>query len=372
MRAFWILGAVVLHGCSASDSTDAVDSGDSAGQAAVPAFGAEMAPSYTVIADSGNKLNVPRDLGFHPRHDELWIVNQATDSVVIIDAPGTDEQESVRKKDSYANHFMEEVSSIAWGDASEATDGEEAFGTCQESRNTYDDAGVPNDFMGPVLWPGDRDVFAVANQNSNTMLGSHLDMLHASPNCVGIAHDTGNAYWVFDGRNGHLVYYDFQEDHGPGGDFHGDGIIRRYQEVELSRKKDVPGHMIVDQETGLLYIADTGNGRVVEVDTASGQVSGNLPQTMEALEEFSTVEGVDFRDLVTGMEKPSGIALDVESKTLFVSDWKTGEIVAFDLDGTELGRIETPAQGIMGLEVGPEGLLWYVDGAANELVRIDP
>ena len=91
---------------------------------------------------------------------------------------------------------------------------------------------------------------------------------------------------------------------------------------------------------------------------------------MEALEEFSQVEGVSQRDLVTGLSKPSGIALDGD--TLFVGDWKTGEILAFDLEGNELGRIQTPAEGLMGIEVGPEGKLWYVDGAANELVRVDP
>lgn len=370
MRTYLLVGSVVLQACSGSDSTDSVDSGDTATAVAVPAFGADMEPEFTVVATSEEKLSNPTDLGFHPRRDEVWVVNQATDAVVIVDAPGTEDQSSVRRKDAYANHFMEEVSSIAWGVGSEDTDGEEAFGTCQESRNTYDGQGMPNNFMGPVLWPGDREIFAKANQNSNQLLGSHLDMLHASPNCMGMAHDEGNAFWVFDGWNKHLVYYDFQADHGPGGDFHGDGIIRRYIEVELDRKANVPGHLIKDQESGLLYIADTGNGRVIEVDTATGEITANLPQTTEALQEFSQVEGVSQRDLVSGLSKPSGIVLDGD--ILFVGDWKTGEILAFDLEGGELGRIQTPAEGLMGLEIGPEGKLWYVDGAANELVRVDP
>ena len=49
---------------------------------------------------------------------------------------------------------------------------------------------------------------------------THYDMLHESPLCMGIAHDPevatpfGNVYWAFDGLNGTLMRYDFQEPHG--------------------------------------------------------------------------------------------------------------------------------------------------------------
>ena len=58
--------------------------------------------------------------------------------------------------------------------------------------------------------------------------GSHIDMLHESPLGMGIAHDSGNSYWYFDGYYGHLVYYDFKEDHDIGMDDHSDGVVRRY------------------------------------------------------------------------------------------------------------------------------------------------
>jgi DNA-binding beta-propeller fold protein YncE len=364
-----LISLVLLTACS-KDATDAVDSGDSAAANPVPAFGANMDPAYTVVGDGSDGLATPRDLGFHPSRDELWVVNKTTDGVVIYEAPGTNDQSADEKIDFYSNHFMETVSSLAWGDASADTDGEESFASCQESRNTYDGQGNANDFMGPTLWPGDRDLFAKVHQGNGAKLGSHLDMLHASPNCMGIAHDSDNAYWVFDGKNGHLVYYDFAKDHGPGGEFHGDGVIRRYKEVELDRKKNIPGHLELDKDSGLLYIADTGNGRVVEVDTSTGEVAGNIQQTMEPLEEFSKVEGVSFRTLVDGLSKPSGLALDGE--TLFIGDNGTGEIIAYNLDGEELGRIQTPAESLMGLAVGPDGSLWYVDADAEEVVRVDP
>ena len=71
-----------------------------------------------VIASSTDGLDEPRDLEFHPgieRSDELWIVNRADDSMVIIHETGTPDQNSEERLDAYRNHFMEEVSAIAFG-----------------------------------------------------------------------------------------------------------------------------------------------------------------------------------------------------------------------------------------------------------------
>ena len=71
-----------------------------------------------VIASSSDGLDEPRDLEFHPgigRSDELWVVNRADDSMVILHETGTLEQTSEERLDAYRNHFMEEVSAIAFG-----------------------------------------------------------------------------------------------------------------------------------------------------------------------------------------------------------------------------------------------------------------
>ena len=36
-------------------------------------------------------------------------------------------------------------------------------------------------------------------------LGSHLDMLHNTPLCMGIAHEAANRYWVFGGLKGSVA-----------------------------------------------------------------------------------------------------------------------------------------------------------------------
>lgn len=343
-------------GCTgASDIEDPV--------AVVPELGLADERAFTVVADDDDDLSRPRDLAFNPeRPDELWVVNQSTDGVVLLFDPGSDDQEAEERIDAHGLHFMDEVSSIAFGAPG-------TFGSCGESMNTYNGQESPNTFMGPVLWPSDLDIYAEVNQH-NMLLGSHLDMLHQSPLCMGIAHDDDNAYWVFDGHNGNLVYYDFQEDHGPGYDDHSDGIVRRYHEVELEYEAGVPGHLALDAASGLLYVADTGDGRILRVNTGTGEVGKALRQMNEPLEEYVEMDDVAWDEMIEGLDQPSGIAL--VGGRLFVTDHGTGEIIAYDLDGAELDRVETGADGIMGITAGPDGKLWYVDGEAEQVVRLDP
>ena len=334
-----------------------------------------------VIASSTDGLDEPRDLEFHPgidRSDELWIVNRADDSMVIIHETGTSSQTSEERLDAYRNHFMEEVSAIAFGAYNEEFDYQ--FGTAQESRNTYNGMGDPNDFMGPALWPSSLSHFAVENQNGeNGLLGSHIDMLHESPLGMGIAHDYDNVYWYNDGFYNELVRYDFQEDHDTGEHDHSDGIVHRYSDIELSRFDGVPGHMILDKNTGILYISDTGANRVLWVNTDDTTTTSediyNEQSRVEPLAEYMRITDVEWGILDTGLSRPSGIAL--ENNTLFVSEYGNGQINAYDLfeDGkgaTFLDNIQTSAQKIMGIEVGPDGFLYYVDNGRDQVIRIDP
>jgi len=334
-----------------------------------------------IIASSTDGLDEPRDLEFHPginRSDELWIVNRADDSMVIIHETGTSSQTSEERLDAYRNHFMEEVSAIAFGAYNEEFDYQ--FGTAQESRNTYNGMGDPNDFMGPALWPSSLSHFAVENQNGeNGLLGSHIDMLHESPLGMGIAHDYDNVYWYNDGFYNELVRYDFQEDHDTGEHDHSDGIVHRYSDIELSRFGGVPGHMILDKNTGILYISDTGANRVLWVNTDDTTTTSediyNEQSRVEPLAEYMRITDVEWGILDTGLSRPSGIAL--ENNTLFVSEYGNGQINAYDLfeDGkgaTFLDNIQTSAQKIMGIEVGPDGFLYYVDNGRDQVIRIDP
>jgi len=338
----------------------------------------------TEIGDENDGLKIPRDLAFNPDVEgELWVVNQTNDSMTIFTDAGTDNQTSENIIDPYALHFMDQPSSLAFGAALFEETTSLNFGTCQESVNDYNGGYQPNYFMGPTLWTSDRDLFGESNPDAVAYLtemfgmyvdlGSHIDMLHESPLCMGIAHDYDNVYWVFDGYNESIYRYDFQEDHGMGYDDHSDGIMERYVEGEIAYAEDIPSHLILDEESRLLYIADTGNNRIAVLDTETGTQGDNIrkaePGTVhhEMLDAdlWTLVDGSEF-----GMEAPSGIELI--DGTLFVTDNATSEIIAFSLDGEEIDRLNTELDSgsLMGVFAASIDDLWIVDALENRVFRI--
>ena len=88
-------------------------------------------------------------LEFHPgRVNELWIANRGDDSMTIVHDTGLDTQTSENRQDSNHNHFLEEVSAIAFGAYHPEFDWQ--WGSAQETQNTYCGLGSPNQFMGPT------------------------------------------------------------------------------------------------------------------------------------------------------------------------------------------------------------------------------
>jgi hypothetical protein len=305
-------------------------------------------------------LDDARDLGFDA-DGNLWVANRADDRTFVVFNPGTADQDFDRLKDGYAEHFMEETAAFSF-------DGDVQMASCGESNNTYNDrGGRGNGYMGPVLWSTDLNIFGVANPIG---LGSHLDMSHESPYCVGIAWEQANAYWAFDGKNKALTRHDFQQDHGVGMDEHFDHIVYRLLEPEMTRVEEAPGHLVYDDETGVLYAADTGGGRIVWLDTASGE-KGKKLETNDPGVQHNEWENADWGELSTDFEQPGGLAYD--GTFLYVGDWATGLITQLDLEGNAVRTLETGfGEGqLYGIELGPDGKLWVIDNA-NGVFRIDP
>ncbi len=344
------------------------------------------------IANHRNGLDTPRDLAFNPdAQGELWIVNQADDSVTLVTGLGTANPAAEHRVDPFALHFMEEVSSIAFGAATWSGSDALTFGTCQESRNTYNDSYEPDDFMGPTLWSADPDVFASSNEDAiayltdlygfYTDLGSHLDMLHESPLCMGIAWQHDNAYWVFDGHNDDIVRYDFAEDHDVGWDDHSDGIIGRVTDLDVARVEGVPSHMDFDPRSGLLFVADTGNNRILALDPNTGSAGKDLARTEPGVDHHE-LDGVSFGvaidgGQVEGMTLPSG--LEFVEDLMLVTDHQTGTIFAFQVEGDDPASVEVTlvdwvetgrAGAIMGIAAETLDELYFVDATKNELVRV--
>ncbi|GDX82763.1 hypothetical protein LBMAG42_45740 [Deltaproteobacteria bacterium] len=322
---------------------------------------------WSYILGKDERLDDPRDLGFDPLGN-LWIANRKDDRTFIVSDPGSKEATSERRKDGYAEHFMEETAAFAFEDESGADNFGNEFGSCGESENTYNDTARPDRFMGPVLWSAELDIFAEQNPFG---LGSHLDMLHESPLCVGLAWEHDNVYWVFDGYNDAIVRYDFETNHGIGQDDHSDGIVFRLSEPKVARVENAPGHMEIDRETGILYVADAGNGRVLWLDTASGEQGDKLRVTEEPISTFAEWDGVEWGELVTDLDQPGALALDREGN-LYVGDFETGVLHAYALDGTELQSLDTGwgKGAVYGMEIGPDGALWVVNHAEPAVMRL--
>jgi hypothetical protein len=326
-----------------------------------------VAPFITTVLGPVEKVNDPWDLSFNPsKTGELWILNHGTDNTgattVIAQNAGKDNQTSEFRRDGNAWHFMAMATSIDFG-----TNGN--FGTAQGIQDANRNGGT---FTGPTLWSGDLDIYAkIGNPPTPGVNGSHLDMLHGSPFGMGIAHDVDNVYWVFDGYNGHLARYDFKDPHVVGGDDHSDARIHRYTEVELSYFASIPSHMVLDKATGWLYIAETAKNRIIRVNTKSGSKKGNLPLINEPLDQHWEMSGVEWEVFVdAGLSEPSGI--EFKDGRVFVSNYQNGEIHAYSAETKEkLGSVKTLA-GVMGLQVGPDGKLWYVNSKEDGVYRLDP
>jgi len=290
---------------------------------------------------------------------------EAGGSTVIFHNAGLDNHSSEYRKDSYSRHFMNNASSIAFDDNGFFANTLE----CQDAN--YNSNGF---FSGPTLWDSDLSIYAVMNQDG-PLLGSHLDMIHQSPYSMGIEYaGSGNIYWVFDGYHSSIVRYDFAMPHEIGGSDHSDGRVWRYDEVDILRQEGIPSHMVLDDESGLLYIADTGNQRILRFNTNSGNYSYDLSPYGESLEEYHMMENADWEILIDqGLESPSGI--DLFNDHLVVSDHSTGNIIFYDISVNppiELGRIDTGNENsIMGIKIDPNQKIWYVNYQNNSLIRVD-
>ena len=371
MRARWIPVFLLLVACQRE------------GVAILGYQSGDVSEQVTVVStdDDGNRR--PQDLAFNGQDDsELWVVNKVEDSVTIHrNMDGGMEVEAI--VDPFALHFMEKVSSIAWGAG-------DTFATCQDSRNTYNNSSPPNNFMGPTLWTSDPEIFGITNPEAVEFLterfnssypinlGSHIDMLHESPECMGIAWDEDNVYWVFDGWNGNIVRYDFAEDHGPGFDDHSDGVVQRHTATDVERVNGIVSHLVMDQSTKLLYVADTGNNRIMVLDTRTGSEGRDLGSNdcwNGTCVTHVAWRNSDWTMLVDGslheMVAPAGIEL--LDGVLYVSDAGTGFIYAFDLEGNELDRAFTgitEEEGLQGITARNSEELYMVNAKANTVLKL--
>lgn len=332
-------------------------------------------------SDNRNRLLEPTGLAWHGLNaGELWITLRfGPDSrtcndgegpcpwleghvAIVTDAPAA--PAVTIKTDANAWHFMRRPTGIAWGAG-------DRFATCGEARTgNYEDDEIP--YNGPTLWTADPTIFAQPPPPGAN--GTHLDMLHSSPFCMGIAHEADGIYWVFNGDAGSLDRYDFHEPHEPGGEDHADGEVWRYALGQVQRVPEVPSHLVYDAASRVLYVSDPGHSRVLALDTASGEVGGSII-SYDALRTHALVTGSSIVDIVRpgDVTRPSGLAL--VDGVLFVADRASGVITAWDVEAKRQIRSLDTGFGpgaLTALSYGPDGKLYVSEIAGGRVLRIEP
>tara|TARA_A100001035_G_C27590468_1_gene411669 strand:+ start:10 stop:588 length:579 start_codon:yes stop_codon:yes gene_type:complete len=134
--------------------------------------------------------------------------------------------------------------------------------------------------------------------------------------------------------------------------------------------------MVLDNETGYLYICDTGNQRIIKMNTNTGSINYSLTPYGENIEGYYSMIGVQYETIIdSGLILPTGI--DIYENYLIVSDYSNGDVIFYDLDNLginqELKRLHTDKENdVMSIKVGPDGTIWYVGTNTNELIQIIP
>jgi hypothetical protein len=357
-----VSGNVVVGGTPAAPPAPPVTPSTNGGAFGISGQVAQGRVRWRTLLDQG--LVLPTDLAWHP-DGSLWVTDRERDSVVVIRDPGTASVSANLYLDD-SDHFNNNPMALAFSSA------RLEFATALDNRNGYNGKAAPNNFMGPTLWPSTFPEFTGG-------AASHLDMLHHSPNAVGIAAGApwqgGGAdpreYWIFNGDSGAIDRYFFREPHVPGGHDHSDGLTFRYGSG-LSRVPAVAGHIALDAQSGILYVADTGNGRIASLDTgattfsSAQRIQGHHHETPLSRMNGSRIETVTRQ----GLQQPAGLIL--HQGKLVVSDHATGRVHVFSTSGALEGTLDTGlgAGALMGLAVAPNGKLTLVDSAGGRVLEL--
>lgn len=428
-RSFFV-SLILFAACSDTDAPPMAT--PDAGPPPPPSLrlGADVAfvPVYDAVSyQEGSETRdwLPVDVAAHPA-GELWVVQRMTrdpafddesectqrgleggpndcvslqgSTVALSDPAATEPATRANGRanlvvDQNAWHFMRRPSSIAFGagelrvePGSPGADGTlitesvvytNTFATCHEHLTANPTDQSP--FIGPTLWTSDPAIYNGENGRFDWSNGSHLDMVHATQYCMGIAYEGGNTYWTFNGAAGTLDRYDFGSPHFTGHYDHDDGEVTRMilgEEESVVRVPYVPSNL---EMLGTdLYVADTGNGRILRIDTSSVPTDTGAFDTFEGL-PATFARGMAW-DVVAdaallsaqwaGASEPSGLAF-LDEQTLVVANHATGHITLLELDGTPIRTIDTGRGAGLGGLTAIDGTLYFVQMNERRVYRVD-
>jgi DNA-binding beta-propeller fold protein YncE len=160
---------------------------------------------------------------------------------------------------------------------------------------------------------------------------------------------------------------------------HDDGEISRWVQGFVKMESGVPSHMKFDHSAGLLYIADTGNNRIAVLNPSSGARSSNYGPDYDGITRsgggmyYMQAQLTTFLDgQAAGLSQPSGLAL--HDNKVFVSDYDSGRIYAFDMEGVMIDYLD-PGRGrgsVVGMAFDSAGNLFVADLNNEQILKISP
>ncbi|MFO0737707.1 MAG: hypothetical protein U0270_17575 [Labilithrix sp.] len=333
-----------------------------------PAYelGSATKPATMTLVHQSNAQWDPIDLEFNPRSPrDLWISNYRTGHMSIVKNIGTSQSQVIERRDPAYSHFMNKPPAFSFSGVSDEWG--QTWATCGDG----DNGG--NYFMGPTLYSAELNIFG--GNNTQTNLGSHLDMLHSTPFCRGITWaGTGNQFYTFNSFNKSIDFYDFHKDHGPGFDDHSDGVIRRFWNGKVKGVDGVMSHVSWDNTAKRLFVADTGNKRILVLDPSQGRRMVDMPGN-ERIDERAYYEAPVEELVAPGSELEAPSGLEASGGLVFTTDAKTSKIHAFSQkDGSLVRSLDThlPAGSLAGMNFGPDGKIYFVDRIGGAVYRLDP
>jgi DNA-binding beta-propeller fold protein YncE len=322
---------------------------------ALPVAAQRTAPAVVEVV-LASQLARPTALAFNPHDGTLWIVNAGgrLDTTTIVADPDAAAATASAYRDTTA-HYLANPNAIAFSP------------TLNEVATAADFGG------GPTLWTADRNVFRGSVE-------SHLDMVHYTEPAVGIAPGADSArreYWVINAKARSLDRYFFNKPHELGGTDHSDGVVYRYVPGSLRPGGfGVPSHAAFDPATRILYVADTGNSRIVRF--RAGRIpsrarvlnGGKDAGGMRGHERLFASSGGKVVTLVRKLRRPSGLLL--KDRHLIVGEYATGLIHVFTLQGRRRATLDTGLgkNALTGIASGPDGRIYMLDARRSRLLRL--
>ena len=132
----------------------------------------------------------------------------------------------------------------------------------------------------------------------------------------------------------------------------------------------------MDPVARVLYVADTGSGRVLRINPDSGRFARNarhqfsIYSSMAETFEYSIYTCTDQHVFASGINQPCG--LHVDEQFVYVGEHGTGKILVYSKQtGKLVSAVATGARDLLGLAKSPlTGELWFTDGLANRVGKV--